>query len=228
MLRTLAILQVTGFAGLTRRSPHRFTLCVSGCGSLPAHIWISRVRASSLYLLPSKSHTVSYTRFACDDPACVFEELIQYIEDRKMIDKKRLYLMIGLARFEKKHADGSFRISRYYQRDYTAFALIRNLLLSTIAYILLLGVLMLANMDTFLSRLNAADIRPVIAVLIVSYVIFVGIYSVIAYILARIRYVRMQSDMEEYERALARLGRMYRRGYHEDSGEREKQEEEEE
>ena len=38
----------------------------------------------------------------------------------------------------------------------------------------------------------------------------------------------MQSDMEEYERALARLGRMYRRGYHEDSGEREKQEEEEE
>ena len=145
-----------------------------------------------------------------------------------MIDKKILYLMIGLARFEKKHADGSFRISRYYQRDYTAFALIRNLLLSTIAYILLLGVLMLANMDTFLSRLNAGDIRPVIAVLIVSYVIFVGIYSVIAYILARIRYVRMQSDMEEYERALARLGRMYRRGYHEESSEREKQEEEEE
>ena len=87
---------------------------------------------------------------------------------------------------------------------------------------------MLANMDTFLSRLNAGDIRPVIAVLIVSYVIFVGIYSVIAYILARIRYVRMQSDMEEYERALARLGRMYRRGYHEESSEREKQEEEEE
>lgn len=157
-----------------------------------------------------------------------FDELIQNIEDRKMIDKKRLYLMIGLARFEKKHADGSFRISRYYQRDYTAFALIRNLLLSTIAYILLLGVLILANMDTFLSRLNATDIRPVIAVLIVSYVIFVGIYSVIAYILARIRYVRMQSDMEEYERALARLGRMYRRGYHEESGERKTQEEEEE
>ena len=144
-----------------------------------------------------------------------------------MIDKKRLCLMIGLARFEKKHVDGSFRISRYYQNDYTAFALIRNLLLSTIAYILLFGVLVLANMDTFLSRLNSADIRPVIAVLIVSYVIFVGIYSVIAYILARIRYVRMQGDMEEYERALARLGRMYRRGYHEESGESERQEEQE-
>jgi hypothetical protein len=33
--------------------------------------------ASRSYLLPSKSHTVSYARFACDDPVCVFEELIQ-------------------------------------------------------------------------------------------------------------------------------------------------------
>ena len=67
MLRTPAILQVTDFVGLSRRSPHRFTLCVSGCGSLPAHIRISRVRASSSYLLPSKSHPVSYARFACDE-----------------------------------------------------------------------------------------------------------------------------------------------------------------
>ena len=29
---------VTDFVGLTRRSPHRITLRVCGCGSLPAHI----------------------------------------------------------------------------------------------------------------------------------------------------------------------------------------------
>ena len=38
MLRTSAILQVTDFVGLSRRSPHRFTLGVSGCGSLLAHM----------------------------------------------------------------------------------------------------------------------------------------------------------------------------------------------
>ena len=55
-------------------------LCVSRCGSLLAHIRVSAVfhTASRSYLLPSKSHTVSYTRFARDDPVCVFEELIQY------------------------------------------------------------------------------------------------------------------------------------------------------
>ena len=35
-----------------------------------------RLRVTSCsYLLPSKSHPVSYARFACDDPVCVFEEL---------------------------------------------------------------------------------------------------------------------------------------------------------
>ena len=37
-LRAFASLQVTDFVGLTRRSPHRITLRVCGCGSLPAHI----------------------------------------------------------------------------------------------------------------------------------------------------------------------------------------------
>ena len=67
----------TDFVGLSRRSPHRITHCVCGCGSLLAHIRISRVRASSSYLLPSKSHLASYARFACDESFCVFEELIQ-------------------------------------------------------------------------------------------------------------------------------------------------------
>ena len=44
---------MTDFVGLSRRSPHRFTLCVSGCGSLPAHIRILALlrTASCSYLL---------------------------------------------------------------------------------------------------------------------------------------------------------------------------------
>ena len=58
---------------------------------------ISRLRASSSYLLPSKSQTVSYARFACDDLVCVFEELIQYItpvlEDQLFEWKNSRYIL---------------------------------------------------------------------------------------------------------------------------------------
>jgi hypothetical protein len=39
-------------------------------------IRIPRLRASSSCLLPSKSHPVPFSRFACVGPVCVFEELI--------------------------------------------------------------------------------------------------------------------------------------------------------
>ena len=44
--------QVTDFVGLSRRSSHRFTLCVSGCGSLPAHIRTSVPLARHFVLIP--------------------------------------------------------------------------------------------------------------------------------------------------------------------------------
>ena len=45
----------------------------------PTGIRISRVRASSSYLLPSKAHPTSYARFACDESFCVFEELFKVL-----------------------------------------------------------------------------------------------------------------------------------------------------
>ena len=62
---------VTDFVGLSRRSPHRFTLCVSGCGSLPAHIRILAVfhTAPCSYMLASFKHAVFYACFACPKTA---------------------------------------------------------------------------------------------------------------------------------------------------------------
>lgn len=125
------------------------------------------------------------------------------------IDKKRLYLMIGMARFKEKNKDGAFRINTYTQRDYIAFALIRNFLLTTIAYVLVLALIVLYNLEDFLSNLNSLEIRPLVAVIAVSYLVFLGIYTVIAYILAKIRYVRMQSSIAQYKNGLSRLNHLY-------------------
>jgi hypothetical protein len=126
-----------------------------------------------------------------------------------MIDKKRLYLMINLARFEQKNEDRALRVNHYYQRDYIAFALIKNFLLTTIAYVLVLGVLALYNMEAVLEGLNSLDLRTLIATVILGYLIFLGIYSVIAFIAAKLKYVRMENSVEQYVAALDRLRAMY-------------------
>ena len=62
---------MTDFVGLSRRSPHRFTLRVSGCGSLPAHIRILAVfhTAPCSYMLASFKHAVFCACFACPKTA---------------------------------------------------------------------------------------------------------------------------------------------------------------
>ncbi|MDO4622222.1 MAG: hypothetical protein Q4B22_04640 [Eubacteriales bacterium] len=127
-----------------------------------------------------------------------------------MIDKKRLYLMIGISRFEQKNRDKEFRVNNYYQRDYLVLAMIGNFILTTLGYAMVLAMIALYNMETVLANLNSLNIRPLVAALIVSYLIFLGVYTVIALIRAKLRYVRMESDMEQYEHALDRISRIYK------------------
>lgn len=127
-----------------------------------------------------------------------------------MIDEKRLHLMIALARFRQRNRDRAMRINRFYQGDYISFTLIRNFVLTTIAYVLLLALIALYHLDFVLANLNDLKFRPLLAILIVSYLLMLGVYSVIAYTVARIRFVRAEARMMEYERQLGRLRRMYR------------------
>ena len=127
-----------------------------------------------------------------------------------MVDNDKLYRMIALARFEKKNEDKALRINKSYEQDFVSYALIRNFLLTTIAYVLLLALIALYHLDFVLANLNDLKFRPLLAIIIVSYLLMLGIYSVIAYTIARIRFVRAEARMEEYERQLGRLRRMYK------------------
>ena len=127
-----------------------------------------------------------------------------------MPDEKRLHLMISLARFRQKNRDKALRINRYYQADYISSCLIWNFLLTTIAYVLLLSLIALYHLDFVLANLNDLKFRPLLAIIIVSYLLMLGVYTVIAYTAARIRFVRAEARMEEYERQLGRLRRMYK------------------
>ena len=93
-----------------------------------------------------------------------------------MVDNDKLYRMIALARFEKKNEDKALRINKSYEQDFVSYALIRNFLLTTIAYVLLLTVIVMYNMDFWLSNLNNLNFTPLLAVLILGYFITLGVY----------------------------------------------------
>ena len=124
-----------------------------------------------------------------------------------MIDEKRLYQMISL---ENKNRDKALRICRTYQSDYIAMSLLGNFVLTTVAYILALALFAMYNMNFLLANLNDLNFRPMLAVVLIVYLIMLGVFSVISYTRAKLRYVRAQARVAEYQRQLRRLYKMYR------------------
>ena len=118
--------------------------------------------------------------------------------------------MISLARFENKNRDKALRICRTYQSDYIAMSLLGNFVLTTVAYILALALFAMYNMNFLLATLHALNFRPMLAVVLIVYLIMLGVFSVISYTRAKLRYVRAQARVAEYQRQLRRLYKMYR------------------
>ena len=92
-----------------------------------------------------------------------------------MIDEKRLRLMIRLARYEQKDGKEDLRISRYFRRDYVGAALLKNFFLATIAYVLILLLIVIGNLDLLMDSLSDWNLQPIIAAVILGYLFTLGI-----------------------------------------------------
>ena len=126
-----------------------------------------------------------------------------------MLTKRRLHLMIELAEFRQEHQDDSMRVVKHYRSDYIALAQIKNLFITTLAWLILIGLFALYHMDFLLNNLNQLKIGPLAAVMVITYLMMLGIYSVITYMTARIRYIRSFADVRDYDQKLRLLARIY-------------------
>ena len=126
-----------------------------------------------------------------------------------MLTKRRLHLMIKLAEFRQDHQDDSMRVVRHYRSDYIALSMIKNLFITTFAWLILIGLFALYHMDFLLTNLNQLKVGPLVAVLVITYLMMLGVYSVITYMTARIRYIRSFADVREYDQKLRLLARIY-------------------
>lgn len=128
-----------------------------------------------------------------------------------MLSNERIGLMIRLAKEDTPKAQRSRSIAGYYKNDYIALTLIRRFILMTVAYVLLLALVALSAMDFINENINRFNFKILGADLIIGYVIFVGIYLLITYIICSVRYNRARREMHVYEERLRMLERIYKR-----------------
>ena len=130
-----------------------------------------------------------------------------------MINEEKVKLMTKLAIYESTKGKKQLNISKYYKRDYVRYNMFKTAVSATIAFLLLLGVYAMLNMEELLLALNDMDILKEAEKLGIFYLIFLIAYMVIARLVYVIQYnhnlkkLKEMYDKEEKELREKQVGR---------------------
>lgn len=129
-----------------------------------------------------------------------------------MLDEDKIRVMTGLAVFEKDKGQQAMIASRYYKGDYVSYHMIWTAISSTVAYLLLLFLVIFARLEYFMSRLQSLNVQRVCLVIGLSYVAFLLCFQVVAFVLYRGRFRKAEKLLSEYCDGLKALEKVYNKG----------------
>ena len=127
-----------------------------------------------------------------------------------MLNEARVKLMTRMAAFEVGEGKRSMAIGTYFRSDYIAKE-IKSIIYGTIAFGLILGVYLVYEFETFMANLYEIDWLAFGKMLLTRYLIGIGVYSLITYIVYVVRYSRARRNLQIYYNNLRRLKAMYKK-----------------
>lgn len=126
-----------------------------------------------------------------------------------MLNVEKVRVMTKLAAYEQGEGKKYLPISKYYRTDYIGLALIKNFILVSVAYVLLLGLAVIYNLDELMENIHKMDLVKMGILAIVGYLVLLTAYSVLVYIIQTVKYSRAKKSIKEYYTQLGRLTKIY-------------------
>ncbi|MCR5627467.1 MAG: hypothetical protein K6F99_09115 [Lachnospiraceae bacterium] len=126
-----------------------------------------------------------------------------------MLDEQRIKLMTRMASYEDTEGKKMIPITRYFRSDYIGFNIAKSLVGVTIAFIVIVGVFVFCNIETFMAQFYKMDIMELARKLLSAYVVVLIIYALVSFLLYTYRYNKAKKSVRIYQSALRKLLSMY-------------------
>ncbi|MCM1496583.1 MAG: hypothetical protein NC089_12415 [Bacteroides sp.] len=120
-------------------------------------------------------------------------------------------MMTKLAIYESTKGKKQLNISKYYKRDYVRYNMFKTAVAATIAYMIIVGIYILQNVEEILLQLNDLDFLNAAMKIGVSYIIFLVLYMVAARFVYSHKYEKVKPDVIIYNHNLKQLKELYDR-----------------
>lgn len=122
-----------------------------------------------------------------------------------MVDEKKVKLMTRLAIYEKKEKNDGLVMSRFFERDYVRFNVLKTLVAATIVYWAVVGAYVFVSFEVILNSINNMDYFGVMYRILGWYVMFCFVYFVFAYLVYSYRYGKKRKGLTQYNSDLRDL-----------------------
>lgn len=126
-----------------------------------------------------------------------------------MVNRERTRWMTKLALYENGQGRKELKITKYLPGDYVTGHLLWSFVCGTIAFVIVLALGALYNIEDFMLDIFSMDILRFARNILLSYIAFISIYLCICYTCISYRYGKYKRRVNKYLRDVKELYRHY-------------------
>ena len=126
-----------------------------------------------------------------------------------MINEQRTRMMTKLALYESRRGKKELQITRYAPGDYVTAHMLWSFVCGTIAFVIVLALWVLYNIESLLIELFSMDIMHLAINILLVYIIYMGLYLGMCYVYISYRYGRYKKRVNKFLLGLKELYRQY-------------------
>ncbi|MBR5578896.1 MAG: hypothetical protein IKW28_07875 [Lachnospiraceae bacterium] len=126
-----------------------------------------------------------------------------------MVREERVKLMTRMAAYEEGGHKKNKNIICFFKSDYISLQLLKAFIANSIVFAIIFGLYILYDFELFMKEIYQMDLFQFVKSVLIIYVVFILIFSVITYIVSLYQYNRALQSSKLYYSNLKKLSGMY-------------------
>jgi len=125
-----------------------------------------------------------------------------------MLNRDKVVLMSQLALAEKNEED-DLKLYKYYKADYIRYNMIRTVLNITLAYVLLVLLVLLYKIEDLIVKLADFEFAGIGKTILEGYIFVIVLYLMIGFVYYANKYNKSKKNIVKYYKKLRQLSKFY-------------------
>lgn len=126
-----------------------------------------------------------------------------------MVNEEKVILMTKLASYEAGEGKKYVSIANYFRSDYISLQVLKSVIYGTIVFCIAAAIIAFYNFEFFIQDIYKVDLLHFGKRIGLIYILCIGIYALISYILASYRYNRAKQSLRTYYNNLKKMAKYY-------------------